>query len=192
MAVEELLELQNRSIIFSSHLPISCQDLEKKQPNSSSGYYSLNNKLIYCHMGELCNNTGEWMRLGHLNMSDFTVNCPAEFQLFEKGGVRACGRPNHGIAGCVSGKLPSNGISYSQVCGRVIGYQYGSPDAVDLTYRNSSMTHNDIDAYYVDGISITRDFPRKHIWTLMAGTSDSSSSSGNCPCNTPFGSTQYV
>ena len=194
IAVKELLELQNGSLIFSSHLPISCQDIKKKQPNSPSGYYNLNNKLIYCHMGELCNNTGGWTRLGHLDMSDSTVNCPAEFQLFEEGGVRACGRPNHGIAGCMSVKLPSNGISYSQVCGRVIGYQYASLDidAVDLTYRNSSMTHNDIDAYYVNGISITRGFPRKHIWTLMAGTRDSSSSSGNCPCNTPSGSTQYV
>ena len=28
-------------------------------------------------------------------------------------------------------KYPSNGITYSQICGRVVGYQYTSPDAAD-------------------------------------------------------------
>ena len=47
----------------------------------------------------------------------------------------------------MSVKLPSNGISYSEVCGRVIGYQYASPDAADTRNRNSSV-HNNINTFY--------------------------------------------
>ena len=49
------------------------------------------------------------------------------FRLHEENGVRACGRNYNG---CVSVTYPSHDISYSQVCGRVIGYQQGSPDAI--------------------------------------------------------------
>ena len=41
-----------------------------------------------------------------------------------------------------------------------------------------------IDSYYVDGVSITRGSPRQHVWTLMAGISESSSATNACPCNT--------
>ena len=52
-------------------------------------------------------------------------------------------------AGCVSVTFPSNGISYSQVCGRVVGYQYYSTDAADSTIGTNE--HNNINSYYVDG-----------------------------------------
>ena len=139
VAAKQLLSIQNVSLIFSSHLPISCQDIKEKQPDSPSGYYHVNNKLIYCHMGELCNTEGGWTRLGHLDMTDSTVSCPSGFRLYETDGVRACGRPVGGPS-CVSVKLPSNGISYSQVCGRVIGYQYASPDAVGHPFSLASVT----------------------------------------------------
>ena len=190
VAAKQLLSIQNVSLIFSSHLPISCQDIKEKQPDSPSGYYHVNNKLIYCHMGELCNTEGGWTRLGHLDMTDSTVSCPSGFRLYETDGVRACGRPVGGPS-CVSVKLPSNGISYSQVCGRVIGYQYASPDAVDTRFISLS-DHNNINTYYLDGVSITQGSPRKHIWSLMAGVGDSSYDAGNCPCNSPPGRTQQI
>ena len=34
--------------------------------------------------------------------------------------------------------------------------------------------HNDINSYYVDGVSITRGSPRQHVWTLMAGVHEAS------------------
>ena len=83
-------------------------------------------------------------------------------------------------------QYPSNGISYSQICGRVVGYQYGSTDAVDTVYGNIS----DINSYYVDGVSITRGFPRQHVWTFMSGNRESTYGNSNCPCNTPPGGTQ--
>ena len=188
--VEDLLELQNGSLLFNSHLPLSCQDIKNKQPSSPTGYYHVNSRLIYCNMEELCSIEGGWTRLAYLDMSDSTMSCPSGFRLYETGGVRACGRPVGGPS-CASITFPSNGISYSEVCGRVVGYQYASPDAVD-TRIISDILHNDINSYYADGVCITRGSPRQHIWTLMAGVSDSYYDDGNCPCNTPPGSTQDI
>ena len=81
--------------------------------------------------------------------------------------------------------------NYSQVCGKVIGYQYHSPDAVYLgrykaeTYGSLvDSHHNDINSYYVDGVSITHGYPRQHIWTLIAGLIEASfyiDGRYNCP-----------
>ena len=76
-------------------------------------------------MEELCGSGGGWTRLAYLDMTDSTENCPSGFKLYQSGGVRACGRPTSSGGSCVSVQFPSNGISYSQVCGRVVGYQYG-------------------------------------------------------------------
>ena len=136
-------------------------------------------------MGTLCGSGGGWTRLAYLDMSDATQNCPSGFRLYQSGGVRACGRTDSG-AGCVSVQFPSNGISYSQVCGRVVGYHYGHPDALG----SSNTGHNNISSYYVDGISITRGSPRQHVWTLMNGNSETRAHSSDCPCN--IGSTVQV
>ena len=88
-------------------------------------------------------------------------------------------------------KFPTNGISYSEVCGRVIGYQYGTPDAVATTHVPIS-EHNDINSYYVDGISITRGSPRQHVWTFMGGYSDTYYQLWNCPCSITPSSVQQI
>ena len=141
-------------------------------------------------MEELCSTEGGWTRLGYLDMTDSTVDCPPGFNLFENNGVRACNRPGT-TASCESIKFLSNGISYSEVCGRVVGYQYGSTDGVDTRFISLDI-HNDINSYYVDGVSITQGFPRKHVWTMMSGVSSSIPDAGNCICNDPPGSTQQV
>ena len=51
------------------------------------------------------------------------------------------------------------------MCGRVVGYQFGSTDAVDTGFGSN---HNNLNADYVDGVSITCGSPRQHVWTLMA------------------------
>ena len=132
-------------------------------------------------MGELCSTEGGWTRLAYLDMTDSTVDCPSGFKLYESGGVRACGRSSNNAPGCQSIKFPSNGISYSEVCGRVVGYQYATTDAFQVTTDN-------IDSHYADGVSITQGNPRKHIWTLIAGFYENyPHSTSNCPCNTSPG-----
>ena len=139
LLVEDLLTLHNDSSSSSfSPLPTSCQEIKNKQPNSPSGVYLLatandGTKYAYCNMKELCGSGGGWTRLAYLDMTDSTENCPSGFKLYQSGGVRACGRATSSGGSCTSVQFPSNGISYSQVCGRVVGYQYGSPDAVDHT-----------------------------------------------------------
>ena len=49
----------------------------------------------------------------------------------------------------------AGGYTYTKVCGRVIGYQVGHPDAF-----HSSKS---IDKAYVEGVSITHGSPRSHI-----------------------------
>ena len=139
-------------------------------------------------MDELCGSGGGWTRLAYLDMSDATQNCPSGFRLYQSGGVRACGRATSSEGSCVSVQFPSNGISYSQVCGRVVGYQYGGINAV-YPHHGGSESHNNINSYYVDGVSITRGSPRQHVWTLMAGMLGASiyslTNDGryNCPCS---------
>ena len=118
---------------------------------------------------ELCGSGGGWTRLAYLDMSDATQNCPSGFRLYQSGGVRACGRTNSG-AGCASVQFPSNGISYSQICGRVTGYQYAHPNGID--------GQNNINSYYLDGVSITRGSPRQHVWSLLAEVNQD-----RCPCS---------
>ena len=200
LLVEDLLKLHNDSSSSSfSPLPTSCQEIKDKQPNSPSGVYLLattNNGSVkvYCNMEELCGSGGGWTRLAYLDMTDSTENCPSGFRLYQSGGVRACGRANNTDFSCQSVTFPSNGISYSQVCGRVVGYQYASPDAVQHgEWRNPQQyiggtdpKHNDINSAYVDGVSITRGSPRQHVWTLMAGLQGSSTfidGRYNCPCS---------
>ena len=175
--------LYNSSFGFST----SCEQIKTLLPTSPSGYYILGNGsstyTAYCNMGTLCGSGGGWTRLAYLDMSDATQNCPSGFTLCQSGGVRACGRTNSG-AGCVSVTYPSNGISYSQICGRVIGYQYRSTDA----FHGPS----DLNSYYVDGVSITRGSPRQHVWTLANGITDSYNNNPQwiCPCSN--GSSQTV
>ena len=120
----------------------------------------LNEFDVYCHFEDLCNTPGPWTRMAFLNMSDPTQNCSSPFELYESNGVRACGRP-HPLSGytCESVTFPVNQTSYSQVCGRVIGYQYYSIDGFN---------GGNIDEQYVDGISLTHGSPRQHIWSFAA------------------------
>ena len=183
LIAQELLVLHNDS----TALPTSCKEIKERQPLSPSGVYLLANISVtytaYCNMDELCGSRGGWTRLAYLDMSDATQNCPSGFRLYQSGGVRACGRTNSG-AGCVSVTFPPNSVSYSQICGRVTGYQYYSTDA----FHGPS----DLNSYYVDGVSITRGSPRQHVWTLANGLTDSYNNNPQwiCPCST--GSIQTV
>ncbi len=117
-------------------------------------------------------------RVGYLNMADPNEQCPSGFKLFEENRVRACGR-SYQFGGCESVTYPSHDISYSQVCGRVYGYQKGAPSTTQDNIAN-------IDGPYVDGVSITRGYPRQHIWTFMAALQENSYWSNGfyaCPCS---------
>ena len=62
------------------------------------------------------------------------------------------------------------------MCGRVIGYQIGSPNSFASDQYNKRLT---IDQAYVDGINITNGNPRTHIWSYAGGPTEV----GNCSLN---------
>ena len=117
----------------------------------------INNGLGYGGCG--CGGPG-WRRAAYLNMSDPTQTCPPAWELITTP-KRSCARPsNAGNLTCYSAMFPSQGIQYSQVCGRIIGYQFGHPGAFVESEGKG------IDGAYVDGASLTYGGPRQHIWTL--------------------------
>ena len=97
-------------------------------------------------------------------MASHHQQCPANLRLKRTGSLRLCGRKNYG-GGCDSVVIRTHGQNYRIVCGRVKGYQYASTDGFHRFGAD-----NNIDAPYVDGVSVTYGMhPRKHIWTYAAG-----------------------
>ena len=166
----------------------SCHDLKKMHPAAISGEYRF--KIgheyvnIYCNMDLLCDSNEGWTRIAYLNMGDKSQSCPNGLNLRSKETQRACGRRSPGEGACDSVFYPSLGIRYSQVCGRVHGYQFGSPDAYAVHAGNTDIQTR-IDAAYIDGVSITHGTPRKHIWSLLGGQREIANTESKlyiCPC----------
>ena len=97
-----------------------------------------------CQMEQVCGSSSGWTRVAYLNMSNPTEEYPGGFRLYNQNGVRACGRLVTSGGSCLSVRFPSYSISYSQVCGRVYGYQKGTPDAF---WRNGN-SHMNVNGNY--------------------------------------------
>ncbi len=126
-----------------------------------------------------CGGTTGWARVAYIDMINSSHQCPGDMEGFTLSGKRVCGRISSApTQSCVSATFSASGLQYSQVCGRIHGYQYGDPDAF---YRSLSKS---IESQYVDGVSVTHGLPgrRKHVWTFATGVSENSGSAGACPC----------
>ena len=171
----------------------SCLQILHCFPSAPSGYYQIaapNGSLVqvYCDMeGTNCGGEGGWTRVAYVNMSQSGATCPQGLTQRTFSGLTLCGRmdgdfnvttPDGG--GCQSAVFLKLGLNYSQVCGQLQGYQYGTPDAFGAYFIP-------IDSAYVDGASITYDTnPRKHIWTYANGVNlmfYPLTRQYNCPCN---------
>ena len=111
-----------------------------------------------------CGGRGSWTRIANIRMNDTTQQCPPNWNLVTTP-IRGCGRSSAAAQTCDSAFFRSFGRSYSRVCGRVIGYQKGSPNAF-----NSSINGNvGLEGQYIDGISLTHGAPgrRQHIWSFV-------------------------
>ena len=158
----------------------SCKEIYDCNPESRSGYYWISKdsstpQPMYCAMNlTRCGNiTGGWTRVAHFNMTNPDGTCPSSLELFTS--PRSCSRA--GDAGCSSVNYSTSGINYTQVCGRAIGYQRYT--------TNAFLGIADIDSIYVDGLSITYDSPRRHLWTYASGFAKTGRTGGtgaNCPC----------
>ena len=114
----------------------------------------------------VCGGPG-WRRVAFLNMSDPNQTCPDQWRQFEHGSLRLCGRRERYSASCDSARFSTSGRGYTRVCGRIIGYQYNTPDAA-FHYYYEGKPGNQINEPYIDGVSVTHGIRRKHIWSFFA------------------------
>jgi len=168
----------------------SCAEIYRinKASRGISGYYWIKTDdvhLVYCDMELSCGDqTGGWMRIYSFATSNGDA-CPVGWY----GDQGLCRGDTK--AGCYSAYFPTYKAQYKHVCGKVKGYQKGTPNAF---YPTSYFfgNHDDIkptvysaslDGVYVDGVSITFGSPRKHVWTYAVGLSDDATyDCCNCPC----------
>ena len=97
-----------------------------------------------------CGGSG-WRRVAYLDMTDPDQTCPDAWRPYEQDPtIRACGRQSSDIASCNSVIYNTDEYEYTQVCGRINGYQFASPDG------KLFIAPGILDSVYVDGISVTQ------------------------------------
>ena len=161
-------QLELYSIYNTSSTKLSgagfCPSTEKLREKIREDVAAFLNSSVVPMLTKPCSCGGPgWRRAAYLNMSDPTQACPPAWELITTP-RRSCARPsNADHRTCFSAMFPTQSIQYSQVCGRIIGYQVGEPGAFILENANEEQT---IDGPYVDGVSLTHGSPRQHIWTF--------------------------
>ena len=118
--------------------------------------------------------------MAYINMTQSGATCPQGLTKRIISGLTLCGRTS-GRIGCDGTVFSTLGLNYNRVCGRLRGYQYGTPDAF-FNYVGEGQTN--IDDYFLDGASITYgSTPRTHIWAYANGLYLNGTTSYICPCN---------
>ncbi len=111
--------------------------------------------------------------MAYLQFENGSDPCPDGFMERSDSGIRTCGISST-TAACPSILFDTYGIPYSRVCGKVLAYQYSTPDAF--------ASGDTIDSIYVDGVSLTHGSnPRQHIWTFVAALDEFDVNA--CPCS---------
>ena len=157
-------------------------EILKLAPQSPSGLYWIitddGAKQMYCDMERSCNGVaGGWMRVASIDMTDSISTCPPGLDTIVEGSHTLCSRNTD--TGCSSTVFPVEGVQYSRVCGKIIGYQQKSPDAFFRFIDGQNTT----DSNYVDGISLTHGSnPREHIWTFASALDEIDRVGNVCPC----------
>ena len=158
----------------------SCAQAHQVEPDLPSGTYTIRPSggspvTVYCDMDSEGCGGGGWTRVASYNYNDPSIACPNNWEQITDP-FRGCTIPDPNL-GC-SSSLFSTLVEFSQVCGKVIGVQFDSPDAF--------IGPDDIDSYYVSGVSITHGTPREHIWSFGAYPHDGEHTVGYlCPCSQP-------
>ncbi len=115
----------------------------------------------------------------YIDMTNSYHQCPGDMEEVTLSGKRVCGRSSSATRkSCVSANISTSGLRYSQVCGRIRGYQYGRTHALIRALSDS------IESQFVDGVSLTHCPPGsfKHVLTFATAFSEKYGDSGACPC----------
>ena len=163
----QILQQQNEDILTELHRLL----LQNHTQDQSINFEQSNGNNISRACS--CNPAGEWTSIANLDMTNFTQQCPAGFKVITRTEppFRVCGRPDSTV-GCASTTFPVFGREYSHVCGKIIAYQFGSPNG---------FINENIDQFYIAGISLTHGQPRQHIWSFVNARTERAESSA-CPC----------
>ena len=168
----------------------SCHDIYQinKASRGTSGNYWINTTTgvqeVYCDMELECGGHKRgWMRIADLDTSR-RDECPSGWNntitpnQTSHPTIPVCRSPSDTLTGCFSAFFSVNNASYNAICGKIKGYQKGSPSAFDVKSTHSLNDH------YVEGVSITLGSPRKHVWTYAVGLNDNDTDpSHTCPCS---------
>ena len=141
--------------------------------NTTSGLHQVN-----CDMELECGgHKGGWTTIVKLDTSKGD-SCPSAWTRISASGKAVC-RSWSDSSGCYSAIFTTYNITFNKICGLVKGYQKGTPEA----FHSTEFDTKSINDHYVDGVSITLGYPRKHVWTYAAGLSDDGNEQiHNCPC----------
>ena len=147
---------------------------------------TLTDRLLYLESQvfvTVCNITSaNWRRVAYFDTTQGD-SCPTGLRTVTNNTTNqtACGRTNTS-AGCASLKFQSSSKTYTNICGRVRGYQESNPEG----FFHNALTNTTIDDPYANGILITQGSPRKHIWSYVAGASEATDYGEGvhliCPC----------
>ena len=165
----------------------SCKEVYSQGFNTSGSYLIgptvLEARAQYCEMeAELCGSKGGWMPVAQLNMEDGRQDCPESLRLITNSNPqrRACARNT--TRGCTKLPFSTHVVQYTEVCGRVRGYQYRSTDGF-----------GSFGGIYTDGVTISHGSPAKHVWSYVAGHQENEGNKryqNMCPCALPIGDTR--
>ena len=175
-----------QEIYIGTKLPYSCEDILTNYPATPSGYYSIQPPgastavEVYCDMeNERCGSKG-WTRVANVDVPN-DKSCPGDLT-FISSPIQTC----RGLitGGCASANFSTHGISYSQVCGRVRGYQVGTTDAFG-PYVNDQGNPDLV----MDGVLISHGKAQKHIWAYASSHEKTITIQDfrniHCPCTDP-------
>lgn len=159
-----------------------CPSVEEREEGRNT--ISRNVRAILSKSDKCGDPNSGWRQIAFINMSDTTYNCPAGLTLTSRTNAKRLCEPVRRSGFC-SSTLFSSEQSYSQVCGRMIGYQVGSTSA----FGGYTGTSYGIDTSYVEGVSLTHGISgaRQHIWTFASGIEETTRlyySTQQCPCDT--------
>ena len=155
-----------------------CDKIEEHDADITSELMDLSEYLIP-QSWYTCGGTGGWRRAIYLDMTDPNTKCPSGWSIVTSDSKRMCGMFR---SGSTSVFFPVSGGTYSQVCGRIRAYQWGTTVAFD---GYNLHRYNTIDSIYFDGVAVMYGSPRQHIWTFAAGRWENNTSTYHvCPCDT--------
>ena len=188
--MEQVQELFKKEVLRQRYLgesreyaAMSCDELKEIKPCLQAGEYWI--ETDYGASSRYCSfESKSWYKIADVNMQVDT-QCPNGLEVFvETGsGKRLCRRPEYN-GGCSSVVFSISGKEYSQVRGRLVGYQYYS--------MNGFYSSQTVESVYVDGVSITHGHPRSHIWTFaVEGDEPYIGSSCNARDAPPFVGNNY-